>query len=87
MAGERGVTMSRAFNLREGFTRKDDMLPARMNQPFVSGSVNEKPVDPEVLDENLSTFYGMMGWDEQTGAPTLAKLQQLDIAWVAEQLK
>lgn len=87
MVGERGVTMARAFNLREGFTRKDDMLPARMNQPFVSGSVNEKPVDPEVLDENLSTFYGMMGWDEQTGVPTLAKLQQLDITWVADHLK
>jgi aldehyde:ferredoxin oxidoreductase len=87
LAGERGVTMARAFNLREGFTRKDDMLPARMNRPFVSGTVNEKPVDPEVLDENLSTFYGMMGWDEQSGVPKLAKLQELDIEWVANQLK
>jgi len=85
-AGERGVTLARIFNLREGFTRKDDSLPARMNTPFVSGSVNEKPVDPEVLDENLSVFYGMMGWDEETGVPKLATLHELDIAWAAEYL-
>ena len=42
--------------------------------------------DPEVLDENLSTFYGMMGWDPETGVPTLAKLQDLDIEWAAEHL-
>ena len=40
-----------------------------------------------MLDENLTTFYAMMGWDPQTGMPTLAKLQQLDIAWVAEAIK
>ena len=48
--------------------------------------VNEKPVDPEVLDENVSLFYGMMGWDSETGVPTTARLQELDIAWVADLL-
>ena len=83
---ERGVTMARVFNMREGMTRADDVLPDRMRMPFVSGKVNEEPIDPEILDENLSVFYGMMGWDEQTGAPTLGKLQELDIEWAAEQL-
>ncbi len=84
---ERGVTMARAFNMREGFTRADDVLPLRMRVPHKSGTVNEKPVDPEVLDENLTTFYAMMGWDPETGVPTLAKLQELDVAWVADYLK
>ena len=83
---ERGVTMARAFNLREGFTRADDALPPRMNTLFVSGSINEKPINPKVLDENLTTFYGMMGWDTRTGVPTLPKLQELDIEWVADHL-
>ncbi len=78
---ERGVTLARVFNLREGLTRADDVLPPRMNTPHRSGSLNEKPVDPEVLDEALSTFYGMMGWDPQTGEPTKARLQELDVAW------
>jgi aldehyde:ferredoxin oxidoreductase len=56
----------------------------RLALPHVSGTVNEKPVDPEVLAENLDTFYGMMGWDPQTGEPTEAKLHELDIAWVRD---
>lgn len=86
-AAERGVTMARAFNMREGLTRADDVLPLRMRMPHKSGTVNEKPVDPEVLDENLTTFYSMMGWDPQTGVPSLGKLQELDIAWVADAMQ
>jgi aldehyde:ferredoxin oxidoreductase len=81
---ERGVTMARVFNLREGMTRADDVLPRRMTTPHVSGSLNEEPVDPEVLDEAVGTFYGMMGWHPKTGEPTKARLQELDIAWVSE---
>ena len=83
-AGERCVTMARAFNMREGLTRADDVLPPRMNTPHVSGTVHEKPVDPEFLYEAVSTYYGMMGWDPATGAPTEAKLKELDISWVSE---
>jgi aldehyde:ferredoxin oxidoreductase len=83
---ERGVTLARVFNLREGLTRADDVLPARMNTPFVNGTLNEKPVDPEALDAAVRIFYGMMGWDPETGEPTEARLQELDIAWAREHL-
>ncbi len=79
--GERGVTMARLFNLREGLTRADDTLPARMSNYHVTATLNEKPVMPEVLDEAVTLFYGMMGWDPQTGVPTDGKLHELDIAW------
>jgi len=80
------VTMARAYNMREGLGRSDDVLPPRMATPHVSGTLNEKPVDPEVLDDAVSTFYGMMGWDPGTGLPTESKLHELDIAWVKEVL-
>jgi aldehyde:ferredoxin oxidoreductase len=86
MAAQRGLAMARAFNLREGLSRADDRLPARMNTFHKTRRTNERPVDPQVLDENLSTYYGMMGWDPETGIPTLAKLRELDIEWVAEHL-
>ncbi len=79
---ERGLTMARVFNLREGLTRADDVLPPRMATHQVSGSMGEEPVTPQALDKAVSMFYGMMGWDPQTGAPTQAKLDELDIAWV-----
>jgi len=84
-AGERYVTMMRLFNMRCGWTREDDVLPARMAEPHRSGSVTEKPVMPEVLSEAVTQFYGMMGWDPETGMPTDARLQELEIAWVASQ--
>jgi aldehyde:ferredoxin oxidoreductase len=83
-AGERCVTMARAFNMREGWTRADDVLPARMAEPHVSKTINEKPVMPEALDAAITTYYSMMGWDPETGHPSEAKLHELDIAWVRE---
>jgi aldehyde:ferredoxin oxidoreductase len=82
--GERAVTMARLFNMREGMTRADDVLPPRMKVPHVSGTLNEKPVDPEILDEAVGLFYGLMGWDPVTGAPTEGKLHELDIAWAGQ---
>jgi len=84
LAGERCVTMARAFNLREGLTRADDMLPPRMWEPFKTQRLNERPIDSAELDEAISLFYGMMGWDTERGVPQPAALHRLDIGWVAE---
>jgi len=86
LAGERCVTMARAFNLREGLGRAEDTLPPRMRETFKTERLNERPVDPGELDEAISLFYGMMGWDTETGTPLPAALHRLDIAWVAEAL-
>ncbi len=74
---ERTTTMARLFNLREGLTRADDRLPERIATPLQ----NYPGVSPEELQEGLTMYYGMMGWDPDTGAPTLAKLRELDIEW------
>jgi aldehyde:ferredoxin oxidoreductase len=78
---ERSVTLMRLFNLRAGWTAADDVLPARMAKPHVSGTVNEEPIDPQILKEGVQTFYSMMGWDPETGVPTEAQLEKLEIAW------
>ena len=74
---ERTTTMARLFNLREGLTRADDRLPERIATPLH----NYPGVSNEELQEALTMYYGMMGWDPDTGAPTLAKLRELDIEW------
>jgi aldehyde:ferredoxin oxidoreductase len=86
MAGERCVTMARAFNLREGLGRADDMLPPRMWEPFKTERLNERPIDPAEFEEAVSLFYGMMGWDTERGVPQAPALARLDIGWVAEAL-
>ncbi len=85
-AGERALTMARAFNVREGLTADDDVLPPRMAEPLKAAAVDGWRIDPEELVKARSLFYGMMGWDEQTGVPREAKLHELGIGWVVDEL-
>jgi rubredoxin len=47
--------------------------------------LSETAVDPAKLEKARSTYYEMMGWNEN-GVPTKTKLEELDIAWVAQML-
>lgn len=77
--------MFRAFNAREGFTSDDDWLPPRMFEPIQSGSLKGSKFSPDELREMRSLYYRMRNWDEE-GRPTQAKLIELDLEWVAEEL-
>lgn len=81
--GERANTMARLFNLREGFTDKDDNLPDRMFQPLRNGKLEGIAVDRDEFDKALRTYYQMAGWD-YNGVPTPAKLAELELEWVME---
>ena len=84
--GERAINMARVFNLREGFTEQDDWLPDRMFHPQTSGPLAKTAVNPKQLRIARRIYYRMMGWEEKTGTPTLGKLEELDIPWVANEL-
>jgi aldehyde:ferredoxin oxidoreductase len=77
---ERSTTMSRIFNLREGFTKYDDKLPKRFETGLKEGAVKGVVIDPEKLEEAKKAYYHMLGWDEE-GIPTAARLAELDIEW------
>lgn len=79
--GERCMNMMRVFNIREGFTREDDYIPERFHQPLTSGPLKGAKLDKEEFEKAKTTYYSMMGWDEQ-GNPRQSKLQELDIEWV-----
>jgi aldehyde:ferredoxin oxidoreductase len=82
---ERTLALARIFNLREGFTRKDDWLPPRFFQPQTSGALSETSVDPDELRKAVDTYYEMMGWD-MDGAPTEGTLYRLSIGWASRHL-
>lgn len=84
--GERALNLSRVFNAREGLTATDDYLPARFFAPFQSGPLAGVAVDQARLEAALRTYYAMMGWDQGSGLPTVGKLQELGIAWAADEL-
>jgi aldehyde:ferredoxin oxidoreductase len=82
---ERGNTLTRIFNNREGFTEKDDWLPPRFFQPKASGTLSKTSVNPYELQNAKLTYYDMMGWTEQ-GIPKLSTLEELDIGWAADKI-
>ena len=73
-AGERIWNLQRLFNMKAGFTRKDDTLPARlMEEPISTGAAAGSVWRREPL---LSEYYRVRGWDEE-GRPTEEKLAVL----------
>jgi aldehyde:ferredoxin oxidoreductase len=85
--GERALALARAFNAREGYTAKEDIIPERIYQAFTSGPLKGKGIDRQAMQQTLQTYYGMAGWDTEKAVPTATTLQELDIGWVADELK
>ncbi|MGL4650978.1 MAG: aldehyde ferredoxin oxidoreductase C-terminal domain-containing protein, partial [Caldilineaceae bacterium] len=79
-AGERGVTLARAFNVKHGLTAADDTLPERFFEPMRGGALKGHAIDRAAFDQALTLYYGMMGWDT-AGRPTQAKLEELGVPW------
>ena len=83
--GERIVCLERAFNVREGFDRKDDTLPLRMlteplkNAGAATGQYIRK------LDVMLDEYYDAFGYT-RNGIPSLTKLRELGLADAADQM-
>jgi aldehyde:ferredoxin oxidoreductase len=83
---ERGMTLARIFNIREGFTSADDVLPRRLNTSQRGGNLKGVIVDPGKLSEAQNLYYQMLGWNEE-GVPTRARLVELDIPWALSYLE
>jgi len=75
-AGERIWNLERLFNIKEGFTRKDDTLPERfLREPMPNGPSKGHIVE---LNELLVDYYQERGWDKQ-GIPADEKLRESDL--------
>jgi len=78
----RGYTIERLFNLREGMTRKDDWLsdryfdePTKLGLPVARG----KCIDREKFKAMLDEYYRLHEWDAN-GVPTPGLLERLQIS-------
>ena len=82
--GERIVNLERAFNVREGFGRKDDRLPDRMlNEPLHTyGAPGEGEMVRE-MEKFLDRYYELRGW-AKNGVPTREKLEDLGLGQIVK---
>jgi aldehyde:ferredoxin oxidoreductase len=49
--GERATNMARVFNMREGFSRKDDSLPERLFQPLENGALEGQAMPRDEFEQ------------------------------------
>jgi len=78
-ASKRIWTLERLYNLREGLTKVDDMLPER----FYTEKIGEGPSKGQILDKEefiaeLEDYYTARGWDKD-GVPKPELLDELDL--------
>jgi aldehyde:ferredoxin oxidoreductase len=77
--GARAQTLSRLFNLREGFKAGDDRLPKRVRKAFRSGPLADVEITDGDFEWAKRWYYELMGWDGETAEPTAECLQKLGL--------
>ncbi|MGQ4555552.1 aldehyde ferredoxin oxidoreductase C-terminal domain-containing protein [Halobellus sp. GM3] len=81
--GERTWTLTRLFNVREGFDAADESLPAAFARPLEDGAAGGRAIDPEWFDGLRRRYYAARGWSPE-GIPTRALLDRLDLLDVVD---
>jgi aldehyde:ferredoxin oxidoreductase len=70
--GKRIWNLTRYFNCREGFSRKDDVLPDRLfEDPIPSGPTEGQVIDRARFEAMKDEYYEILGWDVKTGIPMI----------------
>ena len=84
LIGERATNLARVFNVREGFSRKDDTLPERLFQSLENGANAGGALNHAEFEHALTRIYEIKGWDPQTAIPGRKKLEELSLGWAAD---
>lgn len=78
--GERVFNLQRMFNMREGFSKKDDIIHERVRKKPAFGLYeNEERCAIKDYEGMLDEYYRARGWDVKTGMPSKEKLKELGL--------
>ncbi len=84
LAGERIYNLEKLFNVREGFTKENDRLPAKFSKPSPNGGSKGSKVTKKELEKMRVDYYKLRGWDKK-GVPTGKKLGELGLKTIKAQ--
>jgi len=85
--GARAQTLSRLFNLREGFTAEDDKLPKRVRKAFKTGPLVGVDITDEAFAWAKRRYYELMKWNPDTAEPSGECLKELGLEGLLEAAK
>ncbi|MDD3349812.1 MAG: aldehyde ferredoxin oxidoreductase family protein, partial [Eubacteriales bacterium] len=81
--GERRINMMRLYNIREGFTRKDDKLPKKAFIVLPEGPNKGVGITPAEAEKAITTYYRLAGWDQETSCPNAETVERLGLGWIS----
>jgi aldehyde:ferredoxin oxidoreductase len=85
--GERVWNLDRAFNVRDGFDRRHDTLPQRVQtEPLHTRKADGEGQMVRALETFLDEYYRLRGWTE-AGIPSREKLQELGLGYVVKDIE
>ncbi|MFW9956919.1 MAG: aldehyde ferredoxin oxidoreductase family protein [Candidatus Odinarchaeota archaeon] len=79
--GQRVETLTRLFNLREGITRADDILPPKLWKKETLGPSKNMSafIDRRDFEKSLDKYYALRGWNNE-GIPTGETVEKLGLS-------
>lgn len=73
--------MRKAFNIRDGATRKDDRMPKRfLTESIMVGEAVRPPLDSAYIDGLMTEYYQERGWDPQEGTLSPERMAELGLS-------
>ncbi len=84
--GLRAVNLMRAYNLRVGIGAEYDRPSTRYGSTPVDGPTVGISILPH-WDAMLRNYYGLMGWDTETGIPLPETLEELGLGHVVKDME
>ncbi|UCH38387.1 MAG: aldehyde ferredoxin oxidoreductase family protein [Candidatus Bathyarchaeota archaeon] len=80
---DRVYTLERAFNVRQGVSRNQDILPQK---PNVKGT-RRGEAELREHEQMLTDYYKLRGWDIHSGIPLKQTLERFHLSAVADELE
>ena len=62
--GERNFNLLKIAAAKDGYTRQDDDLPARLKEALPRGNSANAPIPDDVLQSQIDEYYTLRGWDD-----------------------
>jgi aldehyde:ferredoxin oxidoreductase len=84
--GERIFNLCRVYNVREGISRRDDILPDRFAESHSEGASAGHSLKNNELEKMLDEYYSLRGWDEN-GIPTRKTLKRINLKDISEKIE
>lgn len=83
--GQRIDTLTRLFNIREGFSRADDTIPPKFWIAQTTGNAEGRKafVDKDDFERSLDKYYELRGWTSD-GVPTPETIDELGLTSIVK---